>query len=103
MIEVVALARALPDTGEHRVATVRLRNVVDQLLNKHGLADARAAEETDLAAAGIGGEQIHDFDASDQNLCLGRLLGIGWRWLVDGAHLDALYRAGLVHRLADDV
>jgi hypothetical protein len=32
VIEVVALAGALADAGEHRVAAVRLGDVVDQLL-----------------------------------------------------------------------
>ena len=33
VIEVVALARALADAGEHRIAAVRLGDVVDQLLD----------------------------------------------------------------------
>ena len=48
--EVVALARALADAGEDRDAAVLLRDVVDQLLDQHRLADAGAAEEADLAA-----------------------------------------------------
>ena len=58
VIEVVALARALADAGEHRVAAVRLGDVVDQLHDQHGLADAGAAEQADLAALGIGREQV---------------------------------------------
>ena len=48
--EVVALARALADAGEHREAAVLGRDVVDQLLDQHRLAHAGAAEEADLAA-----------------------------------------------------
>ena len=51
VIEVVALAGALADAGEHRVAAMRLGDVVDQFLDEHGLADAGAAEQADLAAA----------------------------------------------------
>src|SRR5690606_23910996 len=40
--EVGALAGALTDAGEARHATVRLRDVVDELLDEHGLADAGA-------------------------------------------------------------
>ena len=86
VIEVVALAGALADAGEHRVAAVRLRDVVDQLHDQHGLADARAAEQADLAALGVGSQQVHDLDARLEDLRLGRLLGIGRGVRVDRAH-----------------
>ena len=85
VIEVVALAGALADAGEHRIAAMRLRDVVDELHDEHGLADAGAAEQADLAAAGVRGEQVDDLDAGDEDLRFGRLLGIGRRRLVDGA------------------
>ena len=53
VIEVVAFAGALADAGEHRQAAVRLGDVVDQFLHGHGLADAGAAEQADLAALGV--------------------------------------------------
>ena len=53
VIEVVAFAGTLTDAGEHRVATMGLGNVVDQFLDQHGLADAGAAEQADLAALGV--------------------------------------------------
>ena len=69
----------------------------------HGLADAGAAEQADLAALGIGREQVHHLDAGDQDLGLGRLVGVGRRSLVDGAARLVRHRAGLVDRLADHV
>ena len=69
----------------------------------HRLADAGAAEQADLAAAGVGREQVDDLDAGDEDLRFGRLLDIGRRRLVDGALLLRLDRAGFVDRLADDV
>ena len=83
MIEVVALAGALADAGEHRIAAMRLGDVVDQLLDQHGLADAGAAEQADLAALGVGREQIDDLDAGDENFGFGRLVGIERRGLMD--------------------
>ena len=83
VVEVVALARALADAGEDRVAAMRLGDVVDQLLDDDRLADAGAAEQADLAAAGIGREQVDDLDAGDEDLRLGRLVDIGRRRLVD--------------------
>ena len=103
VIEVVALAGALADAGEHRIAAVRLGDVVDQFHDQHGLADAGAAEQADLAALGVRREQIDDLDAGDENLGFGRLLGVGRRVLVDRAAWLGLDRAGLVDRIADDV
>ena len=85
VIEVVALARALADAGEHRIAAVRLGDVVDQLHDQHRLADAGAAEQADLAALGVGRQQVDDLDAGDEDLRFGRLVGEGGRRLVDGA------------------
>ena len=85
VIEVVALAGALADAGEHRIAAVRPGHVVDQLHDQHGLADAGAAEQADLAALGVGRQQIDDLDAGDQDFGFGRLIGVERRILVDGA------------------
>ena len=48
--KIVAFAGALADAGEHGEAAVLLGDVVDQFLNDDGLADAGAAEQSDLAA-----------------------------------------------------
>ncbi len=85
VIEVVALAGALAHAGEHRVTAVRLRDVVDQFLDQHGLAHAGAAEQADLAAPRVRREQVHDLDAGDEDLRFRRLLGEARRLLVDGA------------------
>ena len=69
--EVVALARALADAAEGGEALVLLGDVADQLLDQHGLADAGAAEQADLAALGVGGEQVDDLDPGLEDL-LGR-------------------------------
>ena len=103
VIEVIALAGPLADAGEHRNATVRLGDVVDQLHDQHGLADAGTAEQADLAALEVGGQQIDDLDAGDQHLGLGRLVDE-----VRGRGMDRrgdrdVDRAALVDGLADDV
>ena len=81
--EVVALARALAHAREHRHAAVLLREVVDELLDEHGLADAGAAEEADLAAAQVGLEQVDDLDAGLEHLEAGGLLFERGRGAVD--------------------
>ena len=50
VIEIVALAGALTDAGEHRQTAVLLGDVVDELEHVDGLAHAGAAEQTHLAA-----------------------------------------------------
>ena len=72
--EVVALAGALADAGEHREAAVLGRDVVDQLLDDDGLAHARAAEQADLAALQERLDQVDDLDAGLEHLLAGRLL-----------------------------
>jgi hypothetical protein len=103
VIEVVALAGALAHAGEDRIAAMRLGDVVDQLLDEHRLADAGAAEQADLAALGVGREQVEHLDAGDQDLGFRRLLDIFGRRGVDRAHLGGRHGAFLVDRLADDV
>jgi hypothetical protein len=68
--EVVALTGALADAGEHRHATVLLGDAVDHLLDEHGLADAGAAEQADLAALDVRREQVDDLDAGLEHLGL---------------------------------
>ena len=80
VIEVVAFARTLAHAGKHRIAAVLLRDVVDELHDQHGLADAGAAEQADLAALGVRREQVDDLDAGDQDLRFGRLIGEGRRF-----------------------
>jgi hypothetical protein len=53
---------------------MRLGDVVDQLHDQDGLADAGTAEEADLAAFRVGGEQVDHLDAGGQHLGLGRLV-----------------------------
>ncbi len=68
--QVVALTGALADTGEHRHTAVVLRDAGDHLLDEHGLAHARAAEQADLAALDVRREQVDDLDAGLEHLGL---------------------------------
>ena len=68
-----------------------------------GLADARAAEQADLAALHIGGQQVHHLDAGHQLLRLGGLVHEGRGRAVDRVGLRRLDRTALVDGLADHV
>lgn len=103
MVQIVTLTGTLADTGENRVATVSLGDVVDQLLDEDSLADTSTTEQTNLSTTGVGGEEIDDLDTSDQNFSGGGLLdelgGLG----VDGQELVGLDRATLVDGVTGDV
>ena len=80
------------------------RDVVDQLLDEDRLADARAAEQADLAAADERSDQVDDLDPGLEDLDLRRQVAEGGRIAVDRPALDAVGRRRLlVDRLADHV
>ena len=72
-------------------------------MDEHGLADAGAAEQADLAALGIGREEVDDLDAGDEDFRFRRLVDEFGRRLVDAALRLGLDRARFIDRLADDV
>ena len=82
---------------------MRLGDVVDELLNQHGLADASTSEETDLAATGVGREQVDDLDTGLEHLGLGGLVDERRGLNVNGSKLVALDGTTLVHGLTNDV
>src|SRR6185436_15176894 len=85
--EVVALAGAFADSAEHRHAAVLHGDVVDQLHDEDGLANARAAEQPDLAALKVRLEQVDDFDPRLEHLELGGLVLEAWRRTMNGPAL----------------
>ena len=100
---VVPLARALADAGEDGIAAVLFGDVVHQLHDEHRLADARAAEEADLAALAVRGDQVDDLDARLEYLRRGALVVEGGRLAVDVPALLRLDFALVVDGLAEDV
>jgi hypothetical protein len=105
VVEVVPLPRPLAHAGEHGIARVHLGDVVDQLLDEHGLAHAGAAEEADLSALRIGGEEVDDLDPGHEHFRGGRLRLERRGRLVDAAVLlradGSLFVDGLAHDVED--
>ena len=66
--QVVTLAGPLPYAGEHRGATEVASDAVDHLLDEHRLANAGTAEQGDLAATHVRGEEVDDLQAGLQHL-----------------------------------
>ena len=80
------------------------RDVVDELHDDDGLADAGAAEQPDLAATQVWFEQIDDLDPGLEHLQLGRLLLQPGRLAVDGPTFRPFHRPiREIHGLAQDV
>ncbi len=87
MVEIVALACPLANTGEDGVSSVVHGNVVDELHDNHSLSDSGSSEEADLSSLGVGGEEVHNLDASDEDLLGLALLNEGGSGAVEGGEL----------------
>src|SRR5690606_20662246 len=103
VVKVVTFTRALTNASENGIAAVRLRDVVDQFLNKNRLANARATEQADLTALGIGRQEVENLDASDQDFRFRRLLDIFRSGLVNTAGLRCVDRSSFINRLTNHV
>ena len=99
--QIVTLTGTLADACEHGHTAVVLGDSLDHFLNKHGLADACATEQTDLAALHVRGQQIDDLDTGFEHLGLGFQLIECRRVAVDRPTLGD--RDGLVILLVEDV
>ena len=108
------------DTGQPIAVPVgdetlgRIMNVIGEPVDEAGpiqTASKRAihqpaptfAEQADLAALGVRGQQIHDLDPGDQDRGFRRLVGESGCRLVDGTLACGLDRPRLVDRLTDHV
>ena len=74
VVEVITLAGALADAGEHRIAGMLSRDVADEFHHGHGLAHAGAAEQPHLAALGERTHEVDHLDAGLERLGTGRLV-----------------------------
>ena len=102
--QVVPLARPLADAGEDGDAAVLAGDVVDQLLDQDGLADAGTAEEADLAALDVRRDQVDHLDPGLEDLHGRREVAERGRIAVDRPALDVVAGGRLVvDRLADHV
>ena len=68
VIEIVSFTRSLSDSSEHRITTVSLGDVVDQLHDKHSLSDSCSSEQTDLSSLSVWGQQIYDLNTDGFDL-----------------------------------
>ena len=78
-------------------------DVADQFLDQHGLANARAAEQADLTATGIGSQQVDDLDAGLLDLNHGALIHELGGLAVDGPLLGIGHFLAAVDGMAQNV
>ena len=79
------------------------RHVVNQFHNQHGFADARAAEQTHLAALHVRGDQVHHFNAGFKQFRRRVLVLQGRRFAVNGHMRFGVNGAAVILRLAQHV
>ena len=101
--EVVAFTGTLTDAGEHRETAVLGGDVVDELHDQNRLADAGAAEQADLAAAGVRSEKVDDLDAGVERLNRHGLVFERRSRAMNRISFLVADRARFVDGLADDV
>ena len=83
-VQVGTLTGTLTDAGEHGSAAVLLRQVVDQLLDDNGLANAGAAEQAGLTALDERLDKVDSLDARLEDLGLrdqGIVISGAGRWM----------------------
>ena len=102
-VQVIAFAGALSDAGKNRIAAVMRGDIVNELLDDHGLSDAGASEESDLPTLGIWFQEVDHFDPCFQNFGLGLLLGKRGGRSMDGPRGLRLNRPLTVHGFAEHI
>ena len=103
LVELCPFTRAFAHASEDGVPPVGMGDVVDQLLNQDGLADAGAAEKTDLAALTVGCQQVNHLDPRDEHLRVWVLLYKGGGGAVDRHAGHGVHRAAVVDRITEQI
>ena len=103
VVEIVSFSGPLSDSGEHRVTTVGLGDVVNQFHNKHGLSDSGSSEKSDLTSSCVRGKEIDDLDSGDQELLAGALVYEQGGVSMDGESKVGVDGAAVIDGLANNV
>mmetsp|Transcript_22005 Transcript_22005/g.31929 ORF Transcript_22005/g.31929 Transcript_22005/m.31929 type:complete len:285 (+) Transcript_22005:634-1488(+) len=103
VVQIVTLSGTFTDASKHRVPSVVLSNVVDELHDDHGLAHTSTTKQTNLSSLGVGGQQVHHLDTGHQNLLGLTLLCKKRGCVMDGSLVFGFNWPPFVYRLADDI
>lgn len=63
VVQVVPFTGPFTNTREHREARVHFCDVVDQFHDQNSFTNAGTAEQADLTAFGVRGQQVNNLDA----------------------------------------
>ena len=103
-VKVVAFTGPLTDTGEDGETPVCFRDVVDELHDDDGLADAGTTEHAAFATLEQRADEVDDFDTRGENFGVSGLLGQRGSGTVDRrAEIRIGDRHVFVHEVAGDV
>jgi len=103
VIEIVSFTGTFTDSGKNGVTSVSLGNIVDQLHDKYGLANTGTTKETNLSTLDIGGQQVYDFDTSDENLLFDRHLSELGSLGMNGGSLGRVDGSPLINGVTNNV
>ena len=80
-----------------------LCDIVDELLDEHGLAHASATEKADLATFQIGFQEVDDLDSGKEHLLGGSEVLELWRVPVDGKGVYPVHLTHAVNGVSGDI
>ncbi len=103
VVKVVTFTGTFTNACEYGVTAVRFSNVVDQFHDQNGLANACAAEQTDLTTLCVRSEKVNNLNARYEDFSFGRLFDILRSFLVNRATCSRFDRTSFVNRLTDNV
>eukprot|EP00043_Microstomoeca_roanoka_P001490 m.33042 g.33042 ORF g.33042 m.33042 type:complete len:558 (+) comp10850_c1_seq1:312-1985(+) len=103
MVQIVTLASAFTDTSKHRETRVSLGDVVDQLHDKHSLADTSTTEKTNLATLSVRSKEINDLDTSLEDFRGDTHFGQRRGLSMDGKEAVGLDGTTLINGFTNDV
>ena len=103
MVKVITFTSTLAHAGEHGVTTVAFGDVVDELHDDDGLADASTTEGADFTTLGEGADEVDDLDAGFEDLSGRILVNESRSGAVNGVALFGLGSLLVIAGVASDV
>ena len=103
MIEIITFTSTFTNAGEYRVSTVFFGDIIDELHERDGLANAGAAKQTNFAALGDRHDEVNDLDARLEQFGRCRLLFVARRAAMNRHKGFGTDVACIVDRLAEDI
>ena len=101
--EIVSLTGPLADSGKHGVAAVGAGNTGDELGQNHRLSQTGPAEQTRLAAADEGGQEVNHLDPRLEDLGIGQQIGHFRRVTMNGPVIVCDEGAAVIDGVAEQV